>query len=206
MKPANGLLPKFSKPVADSQRTFRTIMNAMAHPGRIYELPVAVKMPAPLYPSTGAVCLTLLDLDTPVWVDPLGSSSGALEYLKFHCGCPLSRDSAGAAFAIMADGRSVPSLSRFKCGDPLYPESSTTVIIQVESLGNSPQVLLSGPGIKTEVSLQATGLNQDFWPDFKANSDRFPLGVDVLLASPESICGLPRTVKVARSSKLEAQS
>lgn len=199
MKPANGLLPGFSDPVPDSQRTFRTIMNAMAHPGRIYELSSVLKVPAPLYWTTAAVCLTLLDLDTPLWVDSFGSPSEILNYLKFHCGCPLSKDSAEAAFAIVTDGRSVPSLSSFQCGDPLYPERSTTAIIQVESLRNSPEVRLKGPGIKTEMSLQAAGLNQDFWLDFRANSGKFPLGVDVLLVSPESICGLPRTVKVARS-------
>lgn len=199
MKTANVLLPGFADPVSDNQRTFRTIMNAMAHPGRIYELSSSLKVPAPLYSTTAAVCLTLLDLDTHLWVDSFGSSSEVLSYLKFHCGCPVSKNPAEAAFAIVADGRSVPLLSSFQCGDPLYPERSTTAIIQVESLRNLPEVRLKGPGIETETSLQAAGLNQDFWPDFMANSGKFPLGVDVLLVSSESICGLPRTVKVARS-------
>lgn len=196
MKPEDGLLPGFSDPVRDSMQNFRVIMDAMAHPGRIYKLPALPRPPAPLYPSTGAVCLTLLDLETPLWVDPSASSPAVLSYLRFHCGCAVSQDPGEAAFGIIGDGRTPPELRRFSGGEPLYPDRSATVIIQVESLDNSQGVRLKGPGIETEINLQARGLSNEFWPDLRANKEQFPLGVDVLLVSPASICCLPRTVEV----------
>ncbi len=198
MTSGDGLLPGFADPVRDSQETFRVLMNATARPGIIHGLPVRPKPPEPLYATTGAVCLTLLDFETPLWIDPSASSGRILGYLKFHCGCPFARDPAKAAFAVIPDGRTAPELGRFRRGDPLYPDRSATVIIQVASLHHSEGVTLSGPGIEREIQLQATGLNDAFWSDFRANGEQFPLGVDVLLLSPVSVCGLPRTLKPGR--------
>jgi alpha-D-ribose 1-methylphosphonate 5-triphosphate synthase subunit PhnH len=197
MKSEDGLLPGFVDPVRDSTQTFRTIMNAMARPGRVYQLPALPESPAPLYAATGAVCLTLLDLETPLWLDHSASSRAVMAYLKFHCGCPISSGPGDAAYAVIGDGRTAPELSCFRCGDPIYPDQSATVIIQVESLSNSRGTRLTGPGIETEIHLHATGVSGAFWPDLKANNEQFPLGVDVLLVSPASICGLPRTVEVS---------
>ncbi len=197
MKSEDGLLPGFSDPVQDSTQTFRVVMNAMAHPGRVYELPALPESPAPLYPATGAVCLTLLDLETPLWIDQSASSRAVMNYLKFHCGCMITQEPGDAAYAIIGDGRTAPELSRFRRGDPGYPDQSATVIIQVESLGNSQGTRLKGPGIESEIGLHATGMSNAFWLDLKANNQQFPLGVDVLLVSPASICCLPRTVEVS---------
>jgi alpha-D-ribose 1-methylphosphonate 5-triphosphate synthase subunit PhnH len=196
--PGNGLLPGFLDPVQDSLKTFRVIMNAMAHPGRKYELPVLPQAPAPLYPSTAAVCLTLLDMDTPLWIEPSASPPEVINYLKFHCGCAVTRDAAEAAFAIAGPGRSLPELAAFGMGDPLYPHQSTTVLIQVESLSDLSLrgVAITGPGIAEEIRVHAEGLSDAFWPALHANNEQFPQGVDVLLISPTSLCGLPRTVKV----------
>ena len=71
------------------------------------------------------------------------------------------------------------------------------MIIQVESLSNSQGARLKGPGIETEIRLHATGVSDAFWPDLKTNNEQFPLGVDVVLVTPASICCLPRTVEVS---------
>ena len=199
----NGLLPGFLDPVQDSLKTFRVLMSAMAHPGRKYGLPVLPQAPAPLYPSTAAVCLTLLDMDTPLWIDPSASSVEAVHYLKFHCGCTVTPHGAEAAFAVTGPGRSLPDLAGFGMGDPLYPHQSTTVLIQVESLSNLSLrgVAITGPGIAEEIRVHAEGLSDAFWPALHANNERFPQGVDVILISPTSLCGLPRTVRVSGSMR-----
>lgn len=197
MKSEDGLLPGFADPVQDSTQNFRVVMNAMAHPGKVYMLPALPESPLPLYSATAAICLTLLDLETPLWLDRSASSAAVANYLKFHCGCPISPHPGAAAYAVIGDGRTTPELSCFHCGDANYPDSSATVIIQVESLSNSQGVRLKGPGIETEIRLHATGMSDVFWPGFMTNHEQFPLGVDVVLVTPVSICCLPRTVEVS---------
>ena len=62
-------LPGFADPVHDSQQTFRALLDALAQPG-LYQTTVAVAPPAGLTPSCAAAALTLLDLETTVWLQP----------------------------------------------------------------------------------------------------------------------------------------
>ena len=52
--------------------------------------------PSPLHPVTAAVCLTLLDFDTPLWLDDAAARPEAVDWLKFHCGMPLAAEPARA--------------------------------------------------------------------------------------------------------------
>jgi len=191
------LLPGFTDTVLDSQRTFRVVVNAMAHPGRVLALPVLPQTPQPLYPSTAAVCLTLLDLDTPVWTDTVLSTPAVHEYLKFHCCCPFTNEPAGAAFALLGTDSAMLPLGLFAAGAPLKPEGSATLLIQVSRLANCRGKRLCGPGIAEFIDLQVAGLTESFWEALQENHQSFPQGVDVLLLSPDSVCGLPRTVLAA---------
>lgn len=197
MKFAESLLPGFNNAVLDSQHTFRVVMGAMARPGKVLMLPVLPKTPSPLYQSTGAVALTLFDLDTPVWTDALLSTPQVVNYLQFHCGCPFTQNPATAAFALIGAGAAMPPLGLFAASEPLAPERSTTVIIQVTFLTNREGRRLTGPGIAESIDLEVAGLSESFWESFQENHELFPQGVDVLLLSPTSLCGLPRTVSVS---------
>lgn len=196
MSGSTGLAPGFNDPVMDSQSTFRIILEAMARPGRIFNLPVLPETPSPLYPSAGAICLSLLDLDTPVWLDDALFKKEIRQYLGFHCGCPFTPNGKEASFALAGDCRNIPALESFALGSMEYPETSTTLIIQVESLENKPGVRFSGPGIENEEYIAATGLPGGFWREVRANNSLFPRGVDIFLVGPGSVCGAPRTVQV----------
>ena len=190
------LLPGFTDPVLNAQAGFRSILEAMSRPGRLCRIPDLPPAPAPLYPVTAAIFLTLLDLDTPLWLDCHTRQPALIHYLLFHCGCPVVEDSKRASFALIGDGRHVPSFDLFSPGLPEYPDRSTTLVVQVESLDNGRGTRLTGPGIESEARVEATGLEPGFWKSFQNNFKFFPLGVDVLLVSPQCICGLPRTTKV----------
>lgn len=186
--------PGFADPVLDAQRTFRVALEALARPGRIGTIRDAFE-PAPgLGTAATALCLALLDHDTPVWLDH--AAAGAAAYLRFHCGCPIVTKTDAARFAVIADGAAPPPLSRFSDGSDAYPDRSATLIVETGGLREDGPLRLTGPGIETEHRLTAAGLPDRFWQDWRANAARFPRGVDLFLTCGARICGLPRTTSV----------
>ncbi|HEX5739200.1 MAG TPA: phosphonate C-P lyase system protein PhnH, partial [Hydrogenophaga sp.] len=61
----------------------------------------------------------------------------------------------------------------------------------------------SGPGIATSQALAVRGLPENFADQGGHNHAAFPRGVDVLLASPAALVGLPRSTRVAMLAELE---
>ena len=187
------LAPGFNDPQLDSQRVFRQLLQAMSRPGQIVPLDRLPDAPRPLSAAAAALALTLLDLDTPIWLSPdLRDAAG--DYLAFHTGAPLAADIGAAAFVLVADGKTLPDLSKVALGDPEYPELSATVMVQVERLRIAPGRRLRGPGILGHVDISVDGLADEFWASLRANQKRFPLGFDSVLVAGDSVLGLPRTV------------
>jgi alpha-D-ribose 1-methylphosphonate 5-triphosphate synthase subunit PhnH len=147
----------FRDPVLDSQDTFRHLLDAMARPGKIHQLTNLPQTPAPLYPAAAAACLTLLDLDTPLWVDEAAGAPQVVEFLRFEIGCHLANEPGRAAFALIAEPEKMPRLARFAQGTAEYPDRSVTLIIQVDELGGQAGKTLKGPGIKETARLHASG-------------------------------------------------
>ncbi|SDO78126.1 alpha-D-ribose 1-methylphosphonate 5-triphosphate synthase subunit PhnH [Ralstonia sp. 25mfcol4.1] len=193
--PATSLLPGFDNPVDDAQAVFRATLEAFAHPGRLELLPVSSGHPEGLSPALTALLLTLADPDTPVWL-PANAPAAARAFLRFHCGCPLVDAVADATFVCVPAGHAMPALTDCAQGLPAYPDRSATLIVEVDSLHDGDALTLSGPGIETTQALHVRGLPADFRPTWRANNARFPLGVDLLLASGEQFCALTRTTRV----------
>lgn len=187
--------PGFADPGLASQQVFRVVLEAMARPGRIGSLVDELAPPPPLSVAAAAICLTLADHDTPLWLSPDIATPAALAFLRFHCGCPIVDDPAGAAFAI-ASGAGLPALDRFGAGDDAWPETSTTVIVQVDALRPHGQLTLTGPGIQSEHGLAADGLRAGVWDEWEANRALFPRGIDLVLAAGREVAALPRTTAV----------
>lgn len=193
------LLPAWDDSVHASQATFRTVLDAMASPGSVHELPLEVQGPAPLMPASTALLLALADLDTPVWLSEAASSEAVRAYLRFHCGCPLVENTSDAAFALVTHAAEL-DLTSFAQGTMEYPDRSATLFVQVESLEGGPEYCLTGPGIRDTASLRATGLPDDFAQRWRRNGAAFPLGVDLILCCGNRIVALPRTTQVAEQS------
>lgn len=186
----------FSNPVFDSQAVFRNLMSAVAYPGRVLTLDRAVDVPAPLAAATTALCLTLADFETPLWLDAPSATDETIRYLRFHCGASLAGDMASARFAVIADPLAMPRLAEFHQGDVEYPDHSTTLVVQVPSLGSSPRTVWTGPGIKEREMVGVTGLPGWFWADWDLQREIYPLGVDVFFTCGNAVLGLPRTIRV----------
>jgi alpha-D-ribose 1-methylphosphonate 5-triphosphate synthase subunit PhnH len=186
----------FADPVHASQGTFRAVMDALARPATVVPVPAIVWAP-PLGPAAAAVALTLLDYETPVWLDrKLASAPGLTDWFRFHTGAPMTADPGRAAFAFAADAAQAPPLDAFALGTMEYPDRSTTLLLQVETFSAGERFTLSGPGIAGTQSFTVDPLPSDFRAQLIANRERFPRGVDVILVTDDAIAALPRSVRV----------
>ena len=191
----DGLLPGFADPVRDSQRCFRAVLDAMSNPGRIVRLTGLPEAPDGLDPATAAVCLSLVDFETALWLPEAMHGGPAQAYLRFHCGCPIVGDASEAAFAI-ALGSALPDLARFPVGHDQYPDRSATLILQVEEIRADGGKRLSGPGIEAEARLDIGGLDDSFWAAQHDNAALYPLGLDFIFTSGRDVAAMPRTTRV----------
>jgi alpha-D-ribose 1-methylphosphonate 5-triphosphate synthase subunit PhnH len=148
--------------------------------------------------GTAAIALTLFDHDTPVWLDAgMSDTSDVAKWLKFHTGAPVIADSRVCHFALVGDPRALPALDRFAFGSNEYPDRSTTLILQVESLSLGPAIELRGPGIDGTAVLRASIQPADLVERLAVNAALFPRGIDVVLAHDDLIVAIPRTTRLA---------
>ena len=189
--PIDVTLPGFADPVGQAQASFRAVLEAMARPGTLLPAGQGLVPPAPLDPATGAVLLTLVDHDTPVWLD--AASEPARDWIAFHCGAGFTNVSAQAAFALAL---ALPDLATLSPGTHEQPETAATLILQVASLTEGARYRLSGPGLRATKALAVSGLPADFVEIWQRNRGGFPLGVDLVLCAGATLTALPRSVTV----------
>jgi alpha-D-ribose 1-methylphosphonate 5-triphosphate synthase subunit PhnH len=170
----------------------------MARPGSVQRIVAVAGAPAVMMRGTAAIALTLFDHDTPLWLDPwMSETPEVTSWLKFHTGAPVIADSSICSFALIGDARALPGLDRFAFGSNEYPDRSTTLILQVESLTQGPVLELRGPGIDGTAVLRATIQPTDLLQRLEINQPPFPRGIDVVLVHDETIVAIPRTTRLA---------
>lgn len=185
------LLPAFAEPVHAAQQVFRHALNALSEPGLVQtvsDVPGLERMA----PATYALCLSLLDSDTPLWLSPSLDTPAVRANLSFHCGCPLVEAPEQAAFAIL-DGDANTDISRFNPGNDRDPHLSCTVMVQLNSLDGGPATVWSGSGILNKRAMNLP-LPASFWAQRTQQS--FPMGIDLFLTAGCELLGLPRSTKI----------
>ena len=186
----------FADKVLSAQSTFRSVMDAMARPGSVQPIASVAGAPGGLMRGTAAIALTLFDHDTPIWLDSqLSVTPDVAKWLKFHTSAPVVADSSIASFALVGDPENLPGLDRFAFGSNEYPDRSTTLILQVESLTQGPALELRGPGIDGTAILQASLRPHDLFDRLAINKTLFPRGIDVVLVHDDAIVAIPRTTR-----------
>ena len=182
-------LPGFVDAVHDSQSCFRAVLDAMSRPGQVSRV-AWIDPPAPLAIATAAVVLTLLDAETPCWLDD--GVAAARDWIAFHCGVHFTTRER-AWFGV---GLTLPPLGEFFAGTDDEPERGATVIVQVASLHEGQALHLTGPGVNGARLLKVTGLPPDFILSWARNHALFPRGVDLVLCAGAELACLPRTVAI----------
>ena len=184
------LQPGFAEPVAQAQTCFRALLDAMARPGSLHEAGVGLDPPAPLAPATAAILLTLVDAETPLWLDD--AAREAWPWLAFHCGATRAEPGTAAFLC----GLDMPRLAELDPGTDAGPENSATLVLQVPALGIGPSYRFSGPGLRAPTLLRLAELPQDFTLQWAANHALFPRGMDLILCAGTQLCALPRSIRV----------
>jgi alpha-D-ribose 1-methylphosphonate 5-triphosphate synthase subunit PhnH len=187
----------FNHEAFGSQAVFRVALDALSHPGRVFDMPLETALPRQGHGAAAALLLGLLDADTTLWLSPILASSDAPAWLRFHTGCQIVADATAAQFVWVAQGDDMPQLTRLSAGSDDYPDQSATCVLEVDSLHNDAGAWrLQGPGIPSERHLCAQGLSSDFAAQWADNHASFPRGVDVFLSTATCIAGLPRTTRI----------
>jgi alpha-D-ribose 1-methylphosphonate 5-triphosphate synthase subunit PhnH len=189
----------FADRVLSAQSTFRSVMDAMARPGSVQRIASTAGTPSAMTQGTAAIALTLFDHDTPIWLDAkMAAASDVGKWLKFHTSAPVVADPSIASFALVGHPQSLPALDRFAFGSSEYPDRSTTLILQVESLTGGPVIELQGPGIDGAATLRASIQPRDLFERLAVNAALFPRGIDVVLVHDDAIVAIPRTTRLVR--------
>ncbi len=191
---APSLTPGFASPVRDAQAAFRALLEASAQPGSVVDLRVPDAPPAGLPPAMAAIALTLVDADTPLWLDD--AARDATPWLRFHCGCRIVTTPEHAAFLFAAEAAALPAMDRLDAGTDEYPDRGATVVISVTGFRRGKALRLTGPGIDGTRIVKVDGLPQGFVAARAANHRLFPRGVDAILVSGNDAIALPRSTAI----------
>ena len=199
--------PGFHDAAIGSQAVFRSALSALSHPGRVIEMPDVSELPRHGHGAAAVLLQALVDSDCSVWLSPALAGTDAAAWLRFHTGCHWAAAPATARFLWVAEGDALPALATLDAGTDEYPDQSATCVVEVSDLDASDtlDLVLTGPGIASEQSLSVQGLPQDFVAQWDASHARFPRGVDLFLATPTHIAGLPRSTRIrAAQTAVEA--
>jgi alpha-D-ribose 1-methylphosphonate 5-triphosphate synthase subunit PhnH len=184
---ADALTGGFAAPALDAARAFRAVLEATARPGTIHTVNGAAP-PAPVSVAAGVVLLTLCDTTTSLHLAGAADTPAMRAWVAFHIGSPLvAAEDADFAVGRWAD---LQPVTRFRIGQPDYPDRSATLIVETDRLVNHGPSL-TGPGIET-----ATWLSLPETAAFRANRALFPLGFDTILTCGDRLAGLPRSTRV----------
>ena len=129
----------FSPQSLAAARLFRTVMTAMARPGRMLDLAPCPEAEGACLPASLAIIATLCDYQTPVYLGQ-GLDAGAVQQrIRFETGAPLTREPGEAAMALVTAGTLREAMIHFARGTHEYPDRSTTVVVQlpVEGTGTA---------------------------------------------------------------------
>jgi alpha-D-ribose 1-methylphosphonate 5-triphosphate synthase subunit PhnH len=172
---------------ADTQQhNFRSILEAMARPGKVNPLEYKKHESN----SIKAVLATILDgevtfsdhdqlLDEDDWL--------LLQAIK---------SATNKADYILCDGDKLPDFDP-KLGTLESPENSATIIILVDSLlDGDVKMVLTGPGIQTRIECNLTGLDKQWLLKRAEWVCNFPLGVDLILVCRSGVMAIPRSATV----------
>lgn len=178
-----------------SQRDFRALLHALARPGTLHRLDLAVAPPSVPAAAVAAAGLADVEVSMAVLAQDGDPAAAAL-----HAATGAPAVSLLRADLVVALRAPEPAEVRaLRQGVPLHPEHAARLIIAVSGLGGPAADLtlqLRGPGISDTAVLGVSGLSVEVFDEL-AFAGQFPCGVDTFLVADDgTVAGLPRSVEI----------
>jgi alpha-D-ribose 1-methylphosphonate 5-triphosphate synthase subunit PhnH len=191
-----------------AQQTFRTLLDAMSRPGRVFTFPHGaldgIEPPAsgtpgrPMGLGATATLLALLDAETTVTLHGATASHAATAYLRFHTGVRAVEH--GAAFTLARAGELNAALwAGLDLGSDEVPQNGATLLIEVDGfeIAGATPLQLRGPGIESTQALHVAGPPEAFWRWRLDLQALLPRGIDLVLVHGTQVAAIPRSTRLS---------
>jgi len=176
-----------------SQAVFRVLLESLARPGRVFQLPAAGDEVGP-----GIVPLALAVIGSKVAV------AGAPEWQARICRATgaLPTGIKAASLVAIYGTAEAETITRLRRGSAAAPEDGAKVGLACGALSQGgpgeTTIELKGPGVPGRTLLGVNGLSREVFGALRAANARFPAGVDVWLVDERGrVAGLPRSARQA---------
>lgn len=170
------------------QQQFRQILEAMARPGRCYDLLGEHRENEVI--SVLAVLAPLLDAHVT-----LADTHDLLRSQDWSM-LQVEKSAVEQADFIVCDGALQPNFLP-KIGSLSNPEESATLVVMVDKLGvGDCKVRLTGPGVETSEVLAIAGFELAWFELRKDCNASFPLGIDIIFFDKGCVAAMPRSTNI----------
>ena len=189
--------PRQSVVAEQEQRAFRALLDAMARPGTIQQLPEACVTDG-VWGSALVVMQCLLDHEVTFAVE--ADDRSVAEQILRRTGARTAA-LADASYVLADAAHAVAVIEGAREGELEEPEHSATVVIVVSSVtGGTTRAALTGPGIATVMALELDGIERSALSALLERNAVFPSGIDTVFVD---LTG--RVVCVPRSTRIEQE-
>ncbi|SDH98377.1 alpha-D-ribose 1-methylphosphonate 5-triphosphate synthase subunit PhnH [Alteribacillus persepolensis] len=189
--------------IHDTQHVYRKLLHSMSRPGTISSVQKAashVHKRQLCFDSTFLSALTLLDGEVTFHVlSDYSQQAFAAAIAEYTLAKFASIEQADYIFVLddASEASLLTAVNHCKNGYLINPQFSATLIIESSPVTHDHQLLLTGPGIKNEATLQ-TGCSPSFWEARNVRTKEYPLGIDVIFTDEtDQVVCIPRTTSVA---------
>ncbi len=184
--------------VFDAQVHFRILLDAMAHPGKLFSFEEIEIERIPGIPN-GVFYIAFALLNSDVRFAFLGESSLSATEMITQNTSSLKGNPELVDFVFFSGNMEASFIQDCKKGNLSYPEEGASLVVYLDKLSTqflsgSLEIILTGPGIEKENRVYLQGLNIKTLEMLKEINSEFPLGLDIYLVDQnDQFIAIPRS-------------
>lgn len=185
--------------VHDLQHVYRKLIDAMSRPGTVQDIGSEIEKLGDFKGNEGALLVAMTVLDTEVTFHVFSEKQEEVSQLISQLTNAKQAEAEEADFLFVlhdaAEGSLEAAIRRAKAGTLVNPHESATIIAWTSSLSDGNQIVLTGPGIKSETAAKLS-LGDEWMKAREEKNSEFPCGIDLIIIAGSSLLCLPRTTQI----------